>query len=104
MKSGLAGITGEARSLTLESPIETVCRAEEGVSLGGFLCVVGGGVAAEHGRSGVPEEELDVNLAGVLFDGPGGERYGGSGSVTMATLPPLPTLAPAGRMGTALVV
>ncbi|MDP2857245.1 MAG: hypothetical protein Q8P50_04620 [Bacillota bacterium] len=43
------------------------------MSLGSLFRVVGGGVAAEHGWGGVAEEELDVYLAGLLFDGPGGE-------------------------------
>ena len=43
------------------------------MSLRGLLSVVGGGVAAEHGRGRVAEEELHVYLAGLLFDGPGGE-------------------------------
>ena len=43
------------------------------MSLGRLLGVVGGGVAAGHGRGGVAEEELHVDLAGLLFDGPGGE-------------------------------
>ena len=41
--------------------------------LGRLLGVVGGRVAAEHGWGGMAEEELDVYLAGLLFDGPGGE-------------------------------
>ena len=48
-----------------------VRRAEPFVGLGSLLGVVGGGVAAEHGQRGVPEEELDICLSGVLFDDPG---------------------------------
>lgn len=69
----LAGTNGGARSLLVEPSVETIRRAEGGVGLGGLLGVVGGGVAAEHGRGGVAEEELDIDLAGLLFDGPGGE-------------------------------
>jgi hypothetical protein len=38
-----------------------------------LLRIVGGGVAAEHGWGGMAEEELDVDLAGLPFDGPSGE-------------------------------
>jgi hypothetical protein len=73
VKSGLAGTSGGARSLVVEPSVETVRRAEGDVGLGRLLGVVGGGVAAEHGRGRVAEEELDIDLAGLLLDGPGGE-------------------------------
>jgi hypothetical protein len=43
------------------------------MSLGRLLGIVSGGVAAEHGWRGVAEEDLDVDLAGLLLDGPGGK-------------------------------
>ena len=67
-----AGLPGPVATV-LEPPIEPISGAEQGVGLGGLLGVVGGGVAAEHGWVGVAEEELDVDLTGLLFDGPGGE-------------------------------
>ena len=73
MKSGLAGTRGGARSLSLGPSVETVRWAEGGVGLRRLLGIVSGGVAAEHGWGGVAEEELEVDLAGLLFDGPSGE-------------------------------
>jgi hypothetical protein len=59
--------------VSVEPPIEWVGRAEESVSLRSLLSVAGGGVATEHSGGRVTEEELNVDLAGLLFDGPGGE-------------------------------
>ena len=41
MKSGLAGMTGGARSLTLEPSVQTVGWAEKRVGLGGLFGVIG---------------------------------------------------------------
>jgi len=49
-----------------------------GMSARGLLGVAGDGIAAEHGWGGVAEEKLDVYLAGLLFDGPGGSASTGS--------------------------
>ena len=48
------------------------------MSARGLLGVVGDGITAEHGWGGVAEEKLDVYLAGLLFDGPGGRASTGS--------------------------
>ena len=46
--------------------------AEAGVGLGGLLGVVGGAIAAQHGRGGVAEEKPDIDLAGPLLAASGG--------------------------------
>jgi hypothetical protein len=66
------GLPGPVATV-LKPPVETVRWAEGGVGLSRFLGIVSGGVAAEHGWGGVAEEDLDVDLTGLLFDGPGGE-------------------------------
>ena len=43
------------------------------MAAGGVLGAVAGGVAAHHLGAGVAEQVLDVEFAGVLLDGPGGE-------------------------------
>ena len=44
------------------------------MALGGLGAAVGRAVAPQHLRRAVAEEMLDIELAGVVGDGPGGER------------------------------
>ena len=44
------------------------------MALGGLGAAVGGAVAAHRIGRAVPEEVLDIELPGVVGDGPGGER------------------------------
>jgi len=63
----MAGLPEPIATL-LQPPIQPVGGAEQGVSLGSLLRVVGGSVAAKHGWGGVAEEELDIDLTGLLLD------------------------------------
>ena len=51
-----------------------VAEGEVGVARGGLGTAVGGAVAAHHVRGAVAEQVLDIELARVMGDSPGGER------------------------------
>ena len=88
MVSRLVGAGG--RSAGGEQPRR---RAEGGVGLRGLGRVIGRRVAAHHGRGGVAEEVLHVQLPGLVLDRPGGGRCGGSGGGWRVRRPAAPSRA-----------
>ena len=71
------------------------------MALGRLGAAIGGAVAAHHVGGAVPEEMLDIEFAGVVGDGPGGEGMAEAvgmypGDTGRLTQPPQELLEPVG--------